>query len=135
MTQDVSPFCQYSDLVVMVRVALQLDSATALTAISIAARPQASLLYERFAVRPRLPPLLDCFLIFVFLSSFVRDLISLLFCLFIPCRPPFASAKFGGLGGLFLLVCLFPRIECGLLASIIAGYHPALPSRAAQRSG
>ena len=57
-------FCQYSDLVVMVRVALQLDSATALTAISIAARPQASLLYERFAVRPRLLPLLDdCFFI------------------------------------------------------------------------
>ena len=70
MTQDVSPFCQYSDLVVMVRVALQLDSATALTAISIAARPQASLLYERFAVRSRLPPLLDdCFFIIVFLSK------------------------------------------------------------------
>ena len=68
MTQDVSPFCQYSDLVVMVRVALQLDSATALTAK--AARPQASLLYERFAVRPRLPPLLDnFFFIIVFLSK------------------------------------------------------------------
>ena len=70
MTQDVSPFCQYSLFVVMVRVALQLDSATALTAISIAARPQASLLYERFAVRPRSMPLLDnCFLIIVFLSK------------------------------------------------------------------
>ncbi len=68
MTQDVSPFCQYSDLVVMVRVALQDVAQSATTANAV--RPQA-----RLAVRPALPvrprpmPLLDCFFIIVFLFS------------------------------------------------------------------
>ena len=68
MTQDVSPFCQYSLLVVMVRVALQEVAQSATTANVV--RPQA-----RLAVRPALPvrprpmPLLDCFFIIVFLFS------------------------------------------------------------------